>query len=150
MLVTLAILLVTVLGVRLLRGRLARVVAGVLGGLVAVGWLGLVWLAVSFAGDERVEEVVPSGGRLSLVLVRGHAFAEPVYSVRLRAGSGPFAQESTVWQGLGEGAPPTGFRFREGDIVEVVAAQFCGYRSSFDPVTLDVDPVHRPLRLDGC
>lgn len=149
-LVTLAILLVTVLGVRLLRGRLARGVAGVLGALVAVGWLGLVWLAVEFAGREQVEQRIGPDGRVSLVLVRGQAFADPVYSVRLRAGSGPFAQESLVWLGLAEGAAPTGFRFADGDVVEVIAAEFCGYRSTYDPVTLDVEPVHRPLRLDGC
>jgi hypothetical protein len=34
--------------------------------------------------------------------------------------------------------------------VEIVATRGCGYRSTVDPVTLAVDPVHRPLRLDGC
>lgn len=149
-LVTLAVILVTVLLVRVLRGRVYRIVAATLGALLALGWLGLVWLAADFAGPERVVRDVPSGGDERLVLIEGRAFVDVVFSVRLRSGSGPFAQESLVWQGLGGGAPPTELRFAPQRTVEVVAAELCGYRSTFDPLTLDVEPVHRPLRLDGC
>jgi hypothetical protein len=149
-LVTLAILLVTLVLVRTLPGRGLRVLAATSGALLGLGWLALVWLAAEFAGPDRVVDEVASAGDERLVVVEGHAFVDVVYSVRLRAGSGPLAQEALVWQGLADGAPPSEVRFAGEGVVEVVASGVCGYRSTFDPVTLDVDPVHRPLRLDGC
>jgi hypothetical protein len=148
-LVMLTIVLATVAAASAVSGRLGRSLTAVAGVLVALAWSGMVWFAVQFAGDERVVEEVGSG-RHQLVLVQGFAWVDPIYTVRLRAGSGPFAQESLVWQGLAEGPAPTSVRFRDEETVEVVASEVCGYRSTFNSTTLEVDPVHRPLRLDGC
>lgn len=151
-LVLAALLLVTVLAVRVLPGRLLAVAGGVVGGLLVVGWVGLIGLTLAFAGPQP-EQVTATGGdsgRVSLVLVRGHAFEATVFSVRLRAGGGPFAQESTVWQGLGDAPPPARFVFTDPQSVAVVGAGQCGYRSTFDATTLGVDPVHYALRPDGC
>lgn len=149
-LVTLAVVAVTWLVLRLVRGRAARIVTVVAGAVAVLGWVGLVWLTVSFSGPERVVIEVPSESGERLVVVEGRAFADVVYSVRLRSGSGPFEQESLVWLGLADGAPPEQVRFGEDGQVEVVTVGGCGYRSTFDSTTLAVDPVFQPLRLDGC
>jgi hypothetical protein len=149
-LVGLGLLLATVLALRLLHGRGMRVVAVLLGTVAVLAWGGFVWFVAAFAGPERVIDEVVSEGTARLVVVEGRAFTDAVYSVRLRAGSGPLAQESLVWQGLAEGAPPGEVRFTGPEQVEVLAAGGCGYRASFDATTLDVEPVFRPLRLDGC
>lgn len=150
-LVALAVVAVTWLALRWIRGRAARIVAVLAGSVVMLGWIGMVWLSVSFAGPERVVDEVASEAGQRLVLIEGRAFSETVFSVRLRSGSGPFEQESLVWQGLADGAAPEEVRFGDQpDQVEVVSEGGCGYRSTFDATTLDVDPVFRPLRLDGC
>jgi hypothetical protein len=154
---TLAVVLVTLWIVLWVRG-LVRVLVGGAGLLVALVWVAFSWLAISFLPGEAVLREVPAppGSRVRLVLVQsGTLAADPiVYSVRVRAGSGPFEQDSPVWLGLSEGAAPTTFRFgvptAAGTVVEVVAGADCGYRSTVDEVTLSVDPVHSPLRLDGC
>jgi hypothetical protein len=135
------------------RRRARRVLVAVLGTVVFLAWCAAVVVAVRFAGHQRVVSQVDAAG-YRLVVVEGHAFADPVYSVLLRRGSGPLVQEALVWQGLAKGAAPAEARFRGDPVadpeVEVIAGPGCGYRSRFDPVTLAVDPVHRPLRLDGC
>lgn len=151
-LVLAALLLLTALAVRVLPGRLLTVASGVVGGFLVAAWLGLIALTLAFAGPQA-EQVVATGGesgRVSLVLVRGHAFEATVFSVRLRAGGGPFAQESTVWQGLGDAPPPARFVFSGPRAVATVSAGSCGDRSTFDRTTLTVDPVHYALRPDGC
>lgn len=152
-LVSLTIVLLTLGAANALRRPGGRIAVAVLGVLVLAGWCAAVWFAARFAGPQRVVTEATGGG-YQLVVVEGRAFVDPVYSVHLRRGSGLVAQDSLVWQGLADGAPPSQVRFR-GDPavdqqVEVVAGPGCGYRSRFDTVTLDVDPVHRPLRLDGC
>ncbi len=61
----------------------------------------------------------------------------------LRAGGGPFAQESPVWRG----DEPVEVAFRGVDEVEIRAGT-CVLVSQVEPVTLDVDPVHRGT--DSC
>jgi hypothetical protein len=155
---TLAVVLVTLWIVLWVRRSLVRFLVGGAGLLVAVVWVAFSWLAISFLPGEAVLREVPAapGSRVRLVLVESETLAaDPVrYSVRVRAGSGPFEQDAPVWAGLSEGAAPTTFRFgaptAAGTVVEVVAGADCGYRSAVDEVTLSVDQVHSPLRLDGC
>jgi len=151
-LVLAALVLGTVLAARALPGRVLRVAGAAVGGLLVAGWLGLAALTVAFAGPEpeQVAAVGGDDGRVELVLVRGHAFEAPVYSVRLRAGGGPFAQESLVWQGLADAPAPTRLVLSGPQEVRVVASGVCGYRSTFDRTTLAVEPVHYALRPDGC
>lgn len=155
---TLAVVLVTLWIVLWVRRGLVRFLVGGAGLLVALVWVAFSWLAISFLPGAAVLREVPAapGSRIRLVLVESETFAaDPiVYSVRVRAGSGPFEQDAPVWRGLSEGAAPTTIRFgaptAAGTIVEVVAGADCGYRSMVDEVTLSVDQVHSPLRLDGC
>lgn len=153
-LVGLTILLLTVwaaLQARRTGWRIAIAAAGVL--VIAV-WAVLTWASIVFSpGLATIREVPgPPGSRVRLALVETRTFAAdgPAYSVRARAGSGPFLQDSPVWVGLSQGVPPAELRFVDDRTVEVVPARGCGYRSTLDPVTLAVDRVHRPLRLDGC
>jgi hypothetical protein len=151
-LVLLAIVVGTVALVHALRGRAARVLTGVLGAVLAAGWAVLAWFAIQLTGPNRLVAEVEGTDR-RLVVVENSAFAiDPTYAVLVRAGSGPLEQESLVWQGLAEGAAPSEVRFRDAAEVEVevLLQPGCGYRSTVDPVTLTVDPVHRPIRLDGC
>lgn len=152
-LVGVTIVLVTIGAAAAPARRGARIVVAAIGVVLLLAWCAAAVFALRFAGPEKVVSEVAAGG-YRLVVVEGRAFVDPVYSVRLRRGSGLLAQESLVWQGLADGAAPGQVRFR-GDPtadpeVEVVAGPGCGYRSRFDAVTLAVDPVHRPLRLDGC
>ncbi|MEK6437920.1 hypothetical protein [Pseudonocardia sp. T1-2H] len=155
---TLAVVLVTLWITLRVRRGLVRVLVGGAGLLVALVWVAFSWLSISFLPGEAVLREVPAppGSRVRLVLVESETLAaDPVrYSVRVRAGSGPFEQDAPVWVGLSEGAAPTTLRFgaptAAGTVVEVVAGVDCGYRSTVDEVTLSVDPVHSPLRLDGC
>ncbi|MCW0212050.1 MAG: hypothetical protein OJJ54_01725 [Pseudonocardia sp.] len=157
-LVAVAAVLVTVWAVLWVRGTVARVAVGAAGLLVVLVWGAFSWLAITITpGEAVVREVAAApGSRVRLVLVESATFAaDPVvYSVRARAGSGPFEQDAPVWVGLSEGAAPTDFRFGvptgSGAVVEVVAGADCGYRSTVTEVTLTVDRTHRPLRLDGC
>jgi hypothetical protein len=153
-LVGLAIVLLTVwaaLQARRTGWRIAIVAAGV---LIVTVWAVLSWASIVFSpGLATIREVPgPPGSRVRLALVETRTFAAdgPAYSVRARAGGGPFLQDSPVWVGLSEGVPPAELRFVDDRTVEVVPARGCGYRSTVDPVTLAVDRVHRPLRLDGC
>ena len=149
-----AVVLLTVGAVVLLRRPLARFLAGAIGLLVALVWAALVWATIAISpGLQVLSEVAgPPDSRLRLAVVEVETLATdgPAYSVRLRAGSGLLTQDSPVWVGLGEGAQPAEARFTDDRTVEVVSSAGCGYRSTVDPVTLAVDPVHRPLRLDGC
>ncbi|WP_181779099.1 hypothetical protein [Pseudonocardia pini] len=152
--VGLGVVLLTVWVALALRRPVARFLVGALGLLVALVWAVFVWASIAISpGLAVVSEVAgPDGSRLRLAVVEVETLAmdAPAYSVRLRAGSGLLTQDSPVWVGLSEGAPPTGVRFVDERTVDVVAGEGCGYRSTVDPVTLTVDPVHRPLRLDGC
>ena len=149
-LVVLAVLLGTAaLAVAVPRG-VARVLVLVLGAIAVCGWAVLVTIAQQFGDGEReVSEVADGGHRL--VVIEGSPFAiDPVYAVVVRAGSGPFEQESIVYQGVEEAPPPSELRFVDGDTVEVQTSGGCRFRSEVESVTLAVDPVHRPLRADGC
>ncbi|NMH98478.1 hypothetical protein [Pseudonocardia acidicola] len=149
-LVTVTIVLATVWLAGLLRRRAMRVLLVVAGVVLVLGWSAFVWLLAQLRGPERVVGETAAGD-YRLVTVQGAVFAaDPIYAVRLRTGSGPFAQDALVWQGLRNGAPPADIRFHGDDEVEVVARGGCGYRSHVDRLTLAVDPVHRPLRLDSC
>lgn len=141
------VLLTAVFGVAAPRGVLRWL--GVLLGLILLGgWAFVVWTASTFTRDNAVVAEVDQAGR-RLVTLEGSAFAvDPVYAVVLRAGGGPFEQESLVYQGLEEAPRPTA-RFVDDRTVEVRVGTACVYRSAVEDVTLDVSPVHRPIVL-GC
>jgi hypothetical protein len=139
---------------RVVRGKLLRGLITTFAGLALLVWGALVWATITISPGLAVLEEVPgppdSRLRLAIVEVQTWAVDGPTYSVRLRAGEGLLTQDSPVWVGLGEGARPAEVRFADGGTVEVVSSGGCGYRSTVNAVTLAVDPVHRPLRLDGC
>lgn len=121
---------------------LARVLVLVLGGIAALGWAVIAWLAMGLEDEGEVVSEVASGGQ-RLVVLEGAPFAiDPVYRVVLRAGEGPFEQQSDVWIGVEDGSAPGEVAFRGADEVEVRVGT-CVLVSRVEPVTLDVDPVHR-------
>lgn len=131
------------------RVRVLQVLVVVVGGALAFGWALVAYLAIG-VDDPRsaVSEVVSGDQRL--VVEEGAAYSvDPVFRVVLRSGAGPFEQESLVWQGMAEGPAPAEVAFRGVDEVQVRVGS-CTYVSHVEPVTLAVDPVHRPERQDGC
>ncbi|MFC7655201.1 hypothetical protein ACFQ34_09110 [Pseudonocardia benzenivorans] len=134
---------------RFLRGLLATAI-----GLALFVWAGLVWVRSALSpGLEVLAEVPgPPDSRLRLVVleVQTGAVDRRTYSVRVRAGRGLLAQESQLWVAGGAEARPSQVRFVDARTVEVIARGVCGYRSTVDPVTLSVAPVHRPPPGDGC
>lgn len=149
-LVALALVLVTVaLAVVARRGLLRGTV--LLVGLVAVlGWVGFVLAATGLTGTNQEVARTAEAGR-SLVVLEGTSFTiDPVYAVVLRSGGGPFEQESLVYQGVEGSPPPLAARFVDDSAVEVQTLAGCRYRSAVEPVTLAVDPVHRPLQPGTC
>lgn len=148
-LVLAAILLVTAAFAIVVRG-LGRALVLALGAIAVLGWVTVVWLASQVAGVDREVSQVADGGR-RLVVVEGAPYAiDPIYAVVIRSGSGPFEQESVVYQGVEQAPAPSGVRFVDSDTVEVRTSGGCLYRSEVEAVTLAVDPVHQPLRADGC
>jgi hypothetical protein len=149
-LVLVAIVLLTVtLAVAVGRGVLRWLVL-IVGGVAVVGWCGLVFFANQLVPPNQELSEVADGGR-RLVVLEGSAVAiDPVYAVVLRHGGGPFEQETVVYQGVESAPAPDQVRFVDGDTVEVRMPGGCVYRSEVETVTLAVDPVHRPLRADGC
>ncbi|MCX6464032.1 MAG: hypothetical protein NTW05_10635 [Pseudonocardiales bacterium] len=126
---------------------LVRVLVLVLGGILAVAWAAVSWLAMGLTDDARPVSEVASGAQ-RLVVLEGAPFAiDPVYRVVLRAGDGPFEQQSDVWIGYADGPVPDAVAFRGTDEVEI-AVGTCLLVSRVEPVTLAVDPVHRAA--PGC
>lgn len=149
-LVLVALALVTSAVAVLARRGLARMLVLTLGGAVMLGWVTLVWLTAQLTGPNReVSQVTDEGHRL--VVLEGGAFSiDPVYAVVVRAGGGPFEQESVVYQGPEAVPAPAAVRFVDPDMVEVRTTEGCLFRSEVEQVTLAVDPVHRPLRPGSC
>lgn len=139
--VLLALVLATATLAVAVKVYLLRVLVLVLGGILALGWAIVAWLVIDL-DDPRTEVSEVASGDRRLVVVEGPAFAT---SVVLRAGDGPFAQESLVWQGSETG--PDEVAFRGADEVEIRTGS-CVLVSRVEAVTLDVDPVHRGT--DGC
>jgi hypothetical protein len=124
-----------------------RVLVLVLGGIAAVAWTAIALLAMDLVDEGTPVAEVASGGQ-RLVVLEGAAFAiDPVYRVVLRAGEGPFEQQSDVWFGYEDGPAPDAVAFRGVDEVEVRTGT-CVLVSRVEPVTLAVDPVHRAAA--GC
>lgn len=121
--------------------RPARLVVGVLGVVVALGWAVVAVLGIDLRDEGRPLSEVVSGGQRLVVLDRP-VVVDPAFAVVLRAGGGPFEQESPVWFGAPEGAAPDAVAFRGTDEVEVRVGS-CVLVSRVEPVTLAVDPVHR-------
>ena len=147
--VLLAVVLATAAFATLARRGLLRGFVLVVGGVAVLGWLAVVWMAAQLEVGSTEPTQVADGGR-RLVVLRSVPVIDPSYAVVVRSGGGPFEQESLVYQGLEGGPEPTGVRFIDSDTVEVTGQAGCAYRSEVEAVTLAVDPVHRPLRLDGC
>ena len=105
--------------------------------------------AIPSPTDSTVPVSETEVGARQLVVLEARVIIDPVFAVVVRSGSGPFAQESVVYQGL-EGAPAPTARFIDADTVEVVTQTGCTYRSEIETATLEVSPVHRPSRLDSC
>ncbi|HYH32875.1 MAG TPA: hypothetical protein VD903_21085 [Pseudonocardia sp.] len=148
-LVLLALLLLTGAFAVLVRRGVLRVFVLVVGGIAVLGWVAVVALAARVSVENRTVSEVAEGDR-RLVVVVAEPAAVPIYAVVLRSGGGPFEQETVVYQGVEAGPVPAQVRFVDPTTVEVRTGGGCVYRSEVEAVTLAVDPVHRPLRADGC
>ena len=149
-LVELALLLLVAALAVIARRGLMRGTVLLLGLVVVLGWAGFVAVATGLTGTNQEVARTAEGGR-SLVVLEGSSFTiDPVYAVVLRSGGGPFEQESLVYQGVEGSPPPLAARFVDGATVEVQTLAGCRYRSAVEPVTLAVDPVHRPLQPGTC
>jgi len=138
-------LLATVVG----RG-VFRALVLVVGGAAVLGWVAVVWLASGLAGQARDTTVVDGDGRRLVVLETVGFSIDPLYSVVVRAGSGPFEQESLVYASAAEAPAPSEVRFVDADSVEIRTGGGCVYRSEVEMVTLAVDPLHLPQSVGGC
>jgi len=119
-----------------------RVLVLVVGGVLAVGWGAVAYLAIGLDDARATVSEVVAGDR-RLVVLEGEPFTiDPVFRVVLRAGSGPFEQETPVWLSEPEGAAPDEVSFRGADEVAVRTGG-CVLVSRIEPLTLLVDPVHR-------
>lgn len=143
------VLLTATLAVAVGRGVLRWLVV-IVGGIAVLGWGALVGVANQLVSPNRQVSEVTDGGRRLIVLEGSAVAIDPVYAVVLRNGGGPFEQETVVYQGVEAAPAPAGVRFVDPDTVEVRMPGGCVYRSEVEAVTLAVDPVHRPLRADGC
>jgi hypothetical protein len=149
-LVLLTLLLLTAALAVIARRGLLRVLVLVFGGSAVLGWILVVTLAAQLVPESRVLVETADGGRRLLVMEGSLISLDPVYAVVLRSGSGPFEQESLVYQGLEQMPQPAQVRFVDAGTVEVSMTSGCRYRSTVEAGTLAVEPVHRPLRIDGC
>jgi hypothetical protein len=149
-LVLLTLLLLTAALAVIARRGLLRVLVLVFGGSAVLGWILVVTLAAQLVPENRVLVETVDGGRRLLVIEGSLISLDPVYAVVLRSGSGPFEQESLVYQGLEQMPQPAQVRFVDAGTVEVSMTSGCRYRSAVEAGTLAVEPVHRPLRIDGC
>lgn len=149
-LVLLALLLLTAAVAFLAKRGLIRLVVVAVGALAMLGWLTMVGLASQLVRENAVVSEVADGNMRLLVVEGAPAAIDPVYAVVLRAGGGPFEQESVVYQGVEDAAAPAEVRFVDSGTVEVQVGETCLYRSQVEAVTLAVQPVHRPLRADTC
>jgi hypothetical protein len=147
--VLLAVLLVTAAFAVLVPRGVLRLIVVTLGGVAALGWVGIVVVATHVTVENRPVFEVDDGGRRLVVVEAVSPAAPPIYAVVVRSGSGAFEQETVIYQGVESGVPPSGIRFVDGDTVEVRTGP-CVYRSEVEAVTLAVDPVYRPLRPDTC
>jgi hypothetical protein len=147
--VLLAVVLLTAAFAVVARGVL-RVFVVVVGSVAALGWVALVAVADQVSAENHTVSEVADGGRRLVVVEGAVAAIDPTYAVVLRSGGGPFEQETVVYQGAEAAPGPAEVRFVDADTVEVRTAGGCVYRSEVEAVTLGVDPVHRPLRADGC
>jgi hypothetical protein len=146
--VLVAVLLVTAAFAVVARRGLLRGLVLVVGGVAALSWVVLVWLASQVLTDSTTVAEETADGR-RLVVLESRPVIDTAYAVVVRAGSGPFEQEALVYQGLGEGSQPTA-RFVDPGTVQVDTPNGCTYRSGIEAGTLEVTPVHRPFRLDSC
>jgi hypothetical protein len=147
--VLLAVLLATAAFSVLAPRGVLRLIVLTIGGLAALGWIGIVMVATQVTVENHTVSEVADGGRRLVVVEAAPPAAGPIYAVVVRSGSGMFEQETVVYQGVESGVPPSGIRFVDGDTVEVRTGP-CVYRSEVEAVTLAVDPVYRPLRTDTC
>ena len=138
-----AVLLVIILAAATLtvavKVYLARALVLVLGGILALGWAVIAWLVIGL--DESGEPVsqVASGAQRLVVLTGSASFSpDPLTWVVLRAGDGPFEQESLVWQGEPEGAGPDEVAFHGENEVQVRVAT-CVLTFQVEPMTLEIE-----------
>jgi hypothetical protein len=148
--VLLALLLGTAAFAVAVRRGFLRMLVLVVGGVAVLGWVALIVVATRLTVDNTVMSEVTEGRKRLLVVEGAPAALDPVYAVVVRAGSGPFEQESVVYQGREGGPKPESVRFVDGDTVEVRVPGGCRYRSEVEAVTLAVHPVHRPLQAGAC
>ncbi len=148
--VLLAVVLLTAAFAVVARRGVLRVFVVVVGSVAALGWVALVAVANQVSAQNHTVSEVADGGRRLVVVEGAVAAIDPTYAVVLRSGDGPFEQETVVYQGVEAAPAPAEVRFVDADTVEVRTSGGCVYRSEVEAVTLGVDPVHRPLRADGC
>ena len=148
-LVALALVLFVAAFAVVARRGLLRILVLVVGVAVVLGWGAFVVGATRLTASNQELSRVADGGRSLVILESSGTSITPVYAVVVRAGGGPFEQESLVYQGAEGSPPPTAVRF-VGDSAEVLTAGGCRYHSTVEAVTLAVDPVNRPLLASGC
>jgi hypothetical protein len=147
--VLVAVALVTAAFAVVARRGLLRGLVLVVGAIAMAGWLAVVWLASQLqVGDREVMQVEQGGRRL--VVLQAYPAIDTSFAVVVRSGSGPFEQESLVYQGVPDAPAPAAVRFVDQDSVEVQVGAGCAYRSEIEGATLAVSPVHRPLQLGVC
>jgi hypothetical protein len=149
-LVGLALVLLTALLAVVGRRGLLRGLVVLVGVVAVLGWGAFVYGASRLAGTNTEVLRVADGGRSLVVLQGTGSTVDPVYAVVLRAGGGPFEQESLVYQGAEGSPPPYLTQFVDARTVQVQTLAGCRYRSSVEDVTLAVDPVFRPLTRGTC
>jgi hypothetical protein len=136
-------------------GMLRQIVTGVGIFLILASTCVYAWLAgyVLLGKSFNEEEVLARRGLSELVIV-DLAGIEPQYQVELRRGIWPLRQSVEVWVGqYKQDDRADGARF-VGPLEVAVAVPrdagvTCEYRSRFDALTLDVNPVHRDAERQG-
>lgn len=144
------LVLLTAAAAVIARRGVLRVLVLVGGGIAILGWVLVVGLSSQVVRENQVVSEVAKGDQRLLVVEGASIAIDPIYAVVLRSGHGPFEQESLVFQGLEEMPQPAEVRFVDASTVEVQMGSGCRYRSGVELGTLAVEPVHRPLRIDGC
>lgn len=123
----------------------------VVGVLVAAA---IAWATVFRLSGTQVDRVVLADGEYELVVEHWTTMIDHAYDVKIRRSGGFFPREELVWRSLADYGPPNA-RFTGQSQIEITTNEGVGqppevYRSSFEPETLEVSPVHCLMIEDYC